>query len=77
MANKSEQLPSKYLEVTVTDDQGRQILKGIATRKDFSSGSCGFYMGEKATDPAKPESLRYQVGLNIIAIGSKADNWTA
>ena len=41
----------------------------IATAKVFSTGSVGFYGGEKIANPKNGD--RYQVGVNIILIGSK------
>lgn len=42
-----------------------------ATSKHFSSGSIGFYANGKVENPESQE--RYQVGANIILIGSKPE----
>jgi uncharacterized protein (DUF2147 family) len=44
--------------------------KTIAKTKDFSTGSVGYYGGDKITNPASGE--RYQCGLTFTLIGSKA-----
>jgi hypothetical protein len=62
----------KFLEVTVKDDNGREWGKFMAMPKDFSTGSVGYYAGEKIKNPENPEA-RYQVGLNLTLIGSKPE----
>ena len=41
----------------------------IATAREFKTGSTGFYASGKVTNPQS--GSRYQVGSNIILIGSK------
>lgn len=43
-----------------------------AAGKHFSSGSVGYYANGKVENPASHE--RYQVGANIILIGSKPED---
>ena len=59
------------LTVTITDPSGKEWGRMQATSKIFSSGSVGFYAGQKLANPESGE--RYQVGLNVILIGSKPD----
>ena len=42
----------------------------VAGAKEFKTGSVGFYANGKVTNPKS--GARYQVGMNIILIGSKA-----
>ena len=42
----------------------------VAAAKEFKTGSRGFYANGKVTNPKS--GARYQVGMNIILIGSKA-----
>jgi hypothetical protein len=50
--------------VTLSLDTGGQI---VATAKTFSSGSVGFYAGDKVMIDGE----RYQVSLSVVKIGSK------
>ncbi len=43
----------------------------VAGAKEFKTGSLGFYANGKVTNPKSGH--RYQVGCNIILIGSKGD----
>lgn len=59
--------PHVLLEVkTPTGELWGQI---IAPAKEFSTGSLGYYANGKLIDPKS--GARYQVGCNIILIGSK------
>jgi len=44
----------------------------VAAAKEFKTGSVGFYAGEKVTNPKS--GARYQMGVNIILIGSKGES---
>jgi hypothetical protein len=55
------------LEVKTSDGEVWGTI--TASAKQFKTGSVGFYAGEKVTNPKSGE--RYQVGVNIILIGSK------
>jgi hypothetical protein len=44
----------------------------VASAKEFKTGSVGFYANGKVTNPKS--GARYQVGMNVILIGSKAAN---
>ena len=46
---------------------GKQIFSDMAVRKNFSSGSRGYYAGGKMTIAGK----RYQLTCSIVEIGSK------
>jgi hypothetical protein len=59
--------PALTLEVkTASGEIWGQI---IASAKDFKTGSKGFYANGKVTNPKT--GARYQLGANIILIGSK------
>jgi len=60
--------PSLTLEIKTSD--GKVWGTVIAAAKEFKTGSVGFYAGEKVTNPKS--GARYQLGVNIILIGSKA-----
>jgi len=59
----------RFLEVTVKDSEGAVWSNFIAPVKDFSTGSVGYYVSEKTTNPQSGE--RYQCGLSFTLIGSK------
>ena len=59
------------LTVEIKDHTGRVWGTINATAKQFSSGSVGFYANAKVENPDSNE--RYQVGANIILVGSKPD----
>ena len=63
----------KYLKITVENDEGKEFKTLIAVPKNFSSGSVGFYAGDKMENPDNP-LCRYQVGINITLIGSKPES---
>ena len=60
----------KFLEVTITDSNGKVWGKAIANEKSFSTGSVGFYANGKVINLDNPEA-RYQMGLTFTLIGSK------
>lgn len=70
MANKRDDKAPKTLIVRIEDADGN--LWGVVTakEKEFSSGSVGFYANGKVENP-EDEDARYQVGGNIVLIGSK------
>lgn len=41
----------------------------VADAREFKTGSCGFYANGKVTNPKS--GLKYQLGCNLILIGSK------
>jgi hypothetical protein len=63
-------MKGKYVEIKISGDDDKELLKSIAPAKNFSTGSKGFYLSGKFTDPDNPND-RYQVSCNIILIGSK------
>lgn len=68
---KTDPNAPRFLEITVTDSDGKIWGKIIANDKIFSSGSIGYYAGAKIQNPESGE--RYQIGLNATLIGSKPD----
>jgi hypothetical protein len=60
----------RFLELTVTDSDGKVWSKTVANTKDFSTGSVGYYGADKVTNPVSGE--RYQCGFTFTLIGSKA-----
>lgn len=67
---RDEQAP-KLLTITIENEKGEVIGKLIAGAKEFSTGSVGFYAGDKITNPASGK--RYQVSMNVTLIGSKPE----
>jgi hypothetical protein len=60
----------RFLEITVKDSEGKVWTNSmIAPAKDFSTGSVGYYVSEKMTNPESAE--RYQCSLSFTLIGSK------
>ena len=59
----------RFLEVTIKDSDGADWTTCIANAKDFSTGSVGYYVSEKITNPQSGE--RYQCGFSFTLIGSK------
>ena len=55
------------LDLKTTDGQVWGTV--MATAKEFKTGSVGFYANDKLPNPKSGE--RYQIGINIILIGSK------
>jgi hypothetical protein len=59
----------KFLEISIKGPNGENWGSINAPAKSFSSGSVGYYANSKLENPESGE--RYQVGMNIILIGSK------
>jgi hypothetical protein len=59
----------KFLEIAIKDSDGRIWSTVYAQAKEFSTGSVGYYISEKTTNPESGE--RYQCGLSFTLIGSK------
>jgi len=59
----------KFLEVSVKDSEGKVWSTLYAHAKEFSTGSVGYYVSEKLTNPESGE--RYQTSMNVTLIGSK------
>jgi len=62
-------MKGKFVEIKISGDDEKELMKDIAPAKVFSTGSTGFYLSGKFTDPET--GGRYQVTCNIILIGSK------
>ena len=70
MAEKKRDLeapPSLMIEIRTSS--GTEWATVVAGAKEFSTGSVGFFAGEKITNPRS--GARYQIGVNITLIGSK------
>ncbi len=67
---RDPQAPSSLI-LEIKDSNGRVWGTITAAAKAFSSGSVGFYANGKIENPDSNE--RYQVGGNIILIGSKPE----
>jgi hypothetical protein len=59
----------KFLEITIKDNDGKIWSTMYAQAKEFSTGSVGYYVSDKTTNPQSGE--RYQCGLSFTLIGSK------
>jgi hypothetical protein len=66
---KRDSKAPSLLEITIKTTDGQVWGTVIAKEKLFSTGSIGFYTGEKVTNPESNE--RYQLSLNMTLIGSK------
>lgn len=60
----------EFLKIKIEDSEGNVWSEAlIASGKQFSTGSTGYYLGEKITNPRSGK--RYQVSGSFILIGSK------
>jgi hypothetical protein len=59
----------KFLEVKITDSDGKVWSTLYAHSKDFSTGSVGFFASDKIVNPESGE--RYQSSMSFTLIGSK------
>ncbi len=59
------------LTIEVKTASGESWGTMTAGAKEFKTGSVGFYANGKVTNPKT--GARYQVGMNIILIGSKGE----
>ncbi|MBN1409636.1 MAG: hypothetical protein JW969_02255 [Spirochaetales bacterium] len=66
---KRDEKAPKFLEITIKTSDGKEWGTLMAREKIFSTGSIGYYAGEKVSNPESAE--RYQVSLNMTLIGSK------
>lgn len=79
MAKKEgvEKAPACPISLADFSDHAKQlpIKIGDETKlcepKVFSTGSFGWYLGEKCTVMVGGVALRVQIGLNLIVVGSK------
>jgi hypothetical protein len=58
------------LQAVIMDNNGKEWGRLYAARKDFSTGSVGFYASGKMVNPDNPEA-RYQTGITFTLVGSK------
>jgi hypothetical protein len=70
LGNLRDKEAPQYLTIEIKDQDGQTISTLTALAKDFSSGSVGYYAGEKIGNPKNPIA-RYQVGINVTLIKSK------
>lgn len=66
MPNENE---PNALSMTITDNQGNVLGIVPATYKEFKTGSVGYYASGKIVNATT--GAKYQVGCNIIKVGSK------
>lgn len=65
--NKETDAPM-FLRLSATGNDGGTFGELIADAKDFATGSCGFFVSGKLTNPKS--GARYQVTANVVLIGS-------
>lgn len=67
---KVDEKAPELLEIIIKDKKtGEIFMTEVAGQKHFSTGSVGYYLGGKMTNPDSGE--RYQISCNIALIGSK------
>ena len=67
---KQDDKAPELLEMVIKDKKtGDVLMTEIVGQKHFKTGSVGYYVGGKMTNPENGE--RYQVSCNITLIGSK------
>jgi len=67
---KTDEKAPELLEIIIKDKEtGEEFMREVVLQKHFSTGSVGYYVGGKMTNPQSGE--RYQVSCNIALIGSK------
>ena len=67
---KDEKMP-EYLTVEISHN-GESWGKFHALKKEFKTGSIGFYGVAKITNAVNPIA-RYQANINLVLIGSKPE----
>lgn len=75
--------PTKKTDCPVTREQFRELAKSLevrigtdgpvkhATPKEFSTGSFGWYAGDKIELKIGDAVVKVQVGINLTVVGSK------
>jgi hypothetical protein len=72
MADKAKDADAPAaLTIEIKTSSGEVWGTLVAGAKEFKTGSVGFYASGKVTNPRS--GARYQVGMNIILIGSKGE----
>ena len=67
---KEDKEAPEMLEIIIKNHETSEImLNEISSQKHFSTGSVGYYLGTKMTNPKSGE--RYQISCSIALIGSK------
>jgi hypothetical protein len=70
MTAKTDEAAPESIVLELRTAAGESWGTIVAPAKKFKTGSVGFYASGKVTNPKN--GARYQVGANIILIGSKA-----
>ena len=65
---KDDKAPNA-LTIPIADNNGQTFGTVVAGKKDFSTGSTGYYASGRIINPAS--GLPYQVTMSIVLIGSK------
>lgn len=52
-------------------DGTTEVGGGVAMMKEFSTGSLGYYFGDKLTLPVDGTPCKVQISLNAMLVGSK------
>lgn len=69
---KQDKDAPELLEIIIKNkDTGETMMTEVVKGKHFSTGSVGYYVGGKMTNPSNGE--RYQVSCSIALIGSKPE----
>jgi len=67
---KIDEKAPELLEIIIKDQKTDKIFfHEVVGQKHFKTGSVGYYVGGKMTNPQSGE--RYQISCNITLIGSK------
>ena len=62
----------EYLKVTIADPKGNTIAELSVDEKVFSTGSVGYYLSEKLSNPENRKA-NYQTSFTMTLIGSKEE----
>lgn len=72
--SKNDSAAPKAVSINIngeTKNGQTMLFSDVALEKVFSTGSKGYYIGGKMTNPESGE--KYQISCNITLIGSKPD----
>jgi len=72
--SKIDEKAPKTLQMTlegILPGGGKIFFTDIVTGRDFSTGSKGYYIGGKMSNPESGE--KYQISCNVTLIGSKPE----
>ncbi|MDR0408903.1 MAG: hypothetical protein LBH18_00690 [Spirochaetaceae bacterium] len=68
--SKRDDKAPEFLEIVVRGNDGKEWSVVEVPKKEFSTGSVGYYGSEKLKNPENPE-MRYQCSFSFTLIGSK------